>query len=442
MHHLILLIPFLVFFACRSTPPSDLANETKQEVLTEKTETLPSPPFAAGVAEGITWELRLNRAQCAHPPHPSTYCKESDRSRVAEESGVEKKLLSWVKDPAVKSIKLSYFTFGSSSIAKALCEEAQTRALDIEIYLQTSFVESLEKASGVYKKLLECAVTSPSLKVYGRGSNSWLNHAKIFLAEGDDFARMSSSSANLSGSGISLHYDNWLFLESTKTNPVALGNICFFKSLKDMLNPEGRQDKGLFQKNQDLCSPKAAAGALQFLSTPTSAKVVKPLGVLIELIHNAKSTIRIAAHKITSPPSKKFNLVPALVEASKRGVKISVVFDDDTILKAKQIPGSEALNVSQDELAGYRLLKEAGADIRFIDTNEDLMTLMHNKYMIIDDNTVFSGAGNFSAASLNGTNTEQFYVIRIKELVDAYSKGWEELHSWALPEEHFSTPKL
>jgi phosphatidylserine/phosphatidylglycerophosphate/cardiolipin synthase-like enzyme len=67
-----------------------------------------------------------------------------------------------------------------------------------------------------------------------------------------------------------------------------------------------------------------------------------------------------------------------------------------------------------------------------METNADSTThLFHNKFIVIDDKVVFNGAGNFTSASLNTFglgNMEQFYIIKIPELVQAYSKGWDTLH--------------
>ncbi len=429
-------LSILLLFSCRTQSSSELQEAAKSEGESK----IPSisPPFASGEFEGIKWSLRFNRAQCQHAPEPSTFCLEKDRERVAEESGIEATLLSWIRDKEVKSIRLSYFTFGSSKIANALCEEAASRALSVEVYLQSEFVSPPDKAQGVYKKLLDCSAVQPSLKVFGRGSKGWLNHAKIFFAESEDKVRVTSSSANLSGSGISLHYDNWIFLELPRAHPVALANRCFFDSLKSMLAADGKQDKNLFQKSQNVCPSQVEANHITFLTVPAPPKAKKPIDLLLGLIQNAKTSITIAAHKITSPPSKSFILVPTLVEAIKRGVKVRIVFDDDTILKARGIKGSEALNVSPDEIAGYKALKDAGAEITFLDTNEKLMTLMHNKFMIFDETTVFTGAGNFSSASLTGKNTEQFYILSIADITTAYLKAWNELRTWSFAEDHFT----
>ncbi len=432
---LALSLSILLFSACRTQTSSQL-QEAKPSVETKSVELI-SEPFAKGEFEGVKWSLRFNRAQCKHGSEPSTFCQEKDRERVTQESGIEAPLLSWIRDKTVTSVKLSYFTFGSSKIAQALCEEAGTRSLNVEVYLQTEFVSPPEKAQGAYKKLLDCSLVQPSFKVFGRGSKGWLNHAKIFFAEGDDFVRVTSSSANLSGSGISLHYDNWIFLEVPKANPIAVANRCFFDSLNKMLAEDGKQDKNLFQKSQSVCPSQVESHHIKFLTVPAPAKAKRPLDILISLIKDSKQSITIAAHKITSPQSKSFQLVPELVAALKRGVKIRIIFDDDTILKAKAIAGSEALNVSPDEIAGYQALKEAGAEIQFLDTNEKLMTLMHNKFMIFDDTTVFTGAGNFSSASLTGKNTEQFYILTIPEISQAYSRAWNELFSWSFAETHF-----
>src|SRR4051794_18697301 len=88
-------------------------------------EGIPSPPFASGVIDDLSWSLRINRAQCHHEQHPSTWCTLSDQARVNQESGIESTLLQWVHDPQTQSVLISYFTLTSRPIAEALCMEAK-----------------------------------------------------------------------------------------------------------------------------------------------------------------------------------------------------------------------------------------------------------------------------------------------------------------------------
>jgi phosphatidylserine/phosphatidylglycerophosphate/cardiolipin synthase-like enzyme len=400
-------------------------------------------PVAKGEIESLHWELRLNRHLCSHDGRAPTWCDGSDHEEAINESGIESELLSWINNPSTDFIRISYMTFTSETLADALCSAAELRRLPVDIYLQFENIASRETSTGVYKKLIECSEKHPTLRLLKRGTESWLNHAKIFLAaindpsfEGGQRLHFTSSSANLSQSGLGLHYDNWLFFDAPADHYLARQNLCFFEALENMVTVEQRLDKGLFQNSIQNCFHTIevpSKAPVRFLAVPATADMERPLASLLDLIRGAKSTIRIAVHKMTQTGSSRFTLVENLVKKLKQGVKVEIVFDDDLIIKELKLPGSSGLNVSRPELEAYRTLLANGADITFIDTNESEQLYMHNKYMIFDDASVFTGAGNFSSASLLGTNTEQFYIIEDEKLVGAYGKAWQELRDWSLP---------
>jgi len=430
-----------LFSSCRTTTSGE-SNSSKplDENASPNPESQISPPFALGESEdGMKWELRLNRMQCAHPDKPTTWCAESDRPAATALSGIEPTLISWIEDPAVTSVKITYMTFSSSKVAKALCDQATNRGLSVDVYLQRDYVEPPTAATGAYKTLVDCAAQVATFRVHGRGTDQWLNHAKIFLIERGDRLRFTSSSANLSSSGVSLHYDNWLLIDAPTTHPLSQQNLCYFGALDGMKNPQGIPDKGLFMNLWKTCSAgiRLEPGAkTRFIGVPAAQGMERPLETLLGLIDGAQHTIRIAAHKITATSSMP--IASRLAAKIAQGISVQVVFDDDTILKALNLPGSQSLNVSAEEIAGYQILSDAGAELTFADTNEQLGLLMHNKYVIVDDTIMFTGAGNFSKASLTGKNTEQFYVSTEPALVSAYVKGWTELRSWAKDKIHFS----
>jgi phosphatidylserine/phosphatidylglycerophosphate/cardiolipin synthase-like enzyme len=474
---------FLVFFVshCKSTDSSELQDSVSALDGI-------SAPFAQGTHEGISWQLRLNRGQCSHPPHPKTWCTAADdKARIAKESGTEATLLDWIRDPETTWVKFSYMTFGNSEIAEALCQRAKAEDFQVDVYLKADMLFPPENASGPYKKLVECA-NGRNYNIYPRGQ-SWLNHAKIFMAGGAQKARFTSSSANLSGSGTSLHYDNWLLLEAPIDHKLAQANRCFLDAVKaageslhenlqrlgdqrlplteeknrlskefeaqgDSQDPllkdrvralenqlQIRQDKGKIILAQEACMQKfgfAKSEAIQFMATPIPQNRQQVVDRLSELIDGSESTIQIAAHKITKLDGNSLPIVDKLLARMKAGVKVSIVFDDDTILRYKNLGGITGQQVSPQEVDAFLALQAGGALIKFIDTNEADYALMHNKFMIFDGKTIFTGAGNFSKASLRGSNTEQFYILQVPEMIEAYLRGWEELNAWAFDADFFT----
>ncbi|MCX6117733.1 MAG: phospholipase D-like domain-containing protein [Proteobacteria bacterium] len=410
----ILIIASHSTFSCRSLStqveniPAQFSNveSGSSETVPESSDSI-SPPFAFGRHSDIDWEVRFNNPVCTHSGKPTTWCDDSDREKAAKDSGIEDKLIEQLQSPLTAKIRLSYMTLSSKRIIQELCEQAKSRQLAIDIFIQKDLIFPPEAATGGYKDLIQCSVSNPSLR-----------------------------------RGVSLHFDNWLFFKAPKAAPIAHANICFFDALEKMTNPSGNIDKAVFTKLFDACiitNPQSQSNELQFVATPTPASMDSPYSLLLKEISNAKTNIKIAAHKITATNSGSFKIVDALIEKLKSGTEfqISIIFDDDTILKHKKVAGSESLNVSKEELEGYTRLIEAGAKIKFVDTNESAGLLMHSKYMIFDEQRIFTGAGNFSSASLLGKNTENFYVSSIPSLVNAYVKQWHNLNSRGLEESEF-----
>jgi phosphatidylserine/phosphatidylglycerophosphate/cardiolipin synthase-like enzyme len=98
---------------------------------------------------------------------------------------------------------------------------------------------------------------------------------------------------------------------------------------------------------------------------------------IVSLIDSAITSIEMAAHDFTNVFIGK-----ALVEAVKRGVKVSVVLDrTETIAKQAEV---------------HDALEKAGADVRLISPPKGLM---HDKYIIVDGSTVEWGSYNYTEPS-------------------------------------------
>ena len=65
---------------------------------------------------------------------------------------------------------------------------------------------------------------------------------------------------------------------------------------------------------------------------------------------------------------------------------------------------------------------------RFLQTNQNVYQLQHNKFMIFTfengKGSVFNGAGNMTTAAFT-KNFENFYYITIPEVVEAYNKQYD-----------------
>lgn len=121
------------------------------------------------------------------------------------------------------------------------------------------------------------------------------------------------------------------------------------------------------------------------------------LNVVLNGIKSAKSTIDVSAYSFTSKP-----ISYALIDASKRGVKVRIVAD------AKQ-------NNRIYSAVGYTVAN--GIPTRLNSEYQDF----HNKFMIIDSVCVETGSFNYSASAAN-KNAENALIICDIGLSKAYQQ--------------------
>ncbi len=128
---------------------------------------------------------------------------------------------------------------------------------------------------------------------------------------------------------------------------------------------------------------------------------------LIGYIERAQSTIHIAAFE--------FNLTPvadALVAAKQRGVDVRWVTDDENGLGADNEPGH----------GQFKQLRQAGIEVRA----DKRSVLMHNKFIIFDGQTVWTGSTNLTIND-NFRNNNNVIVIDSQPLADIYEAQFNDL---------------
>lgn len=120
---------------------------------------------------------------------------------------------------------------------------------------------------------------------------------------------------------------------------------------------------------------------------------------VVENVGKAKSTVLVQAYSFTSAPIAK-----ALVDASKRGVKVQVILD-----KSQRT----------EKYSGADFLLHEGVPT-FID---DKHAIAHNKIMVIDSHTILTGSFNFTKAA-ESSNAENLLVIDDVALATKYTANW------------------
>jgi phosphatidylserine/phosphatidylglycerophosphate/cardiolipin synthase-like enzyme len=130
-------------------------------------------------------------------------------------------------------------------------------------------------------------------------------------------------------------------------------------------------------------------------------------GVLIQKINAAQNAIHIAAFE--------FNLTPvaeALIAARQRGLDVRWVTDDEHGLEADEEP----------DRGQFAALQNGGIEVR----SDDRSALMHNKFIIFDYQTVWTGSTNLTQ---NGIFKQEnnVVVLHSPEVAAMYEREFQEM---------------
>lgn len=416
-----------------------------------------SEPFAEGTAKkDLRWELRVNLPRCQHEGQArNAWCKKSDAMAATEKSGVEARLQEWILD--AKSIQLAFFSFSDAQIAETLCEAASS-GTRVTLFIDVGNIDGEEVVYLDSCPDHEGAADKTKIVAKGKrplgSSGGHLQHVKILLASEDvhpvplarledpDEAELASStrtrfttsSANLSSFGTSLHFENWLFFDAPTTDYLAQLNLCLF----DALGATKRSARRKFASKYAACrdaTPIPPRKDIEFFVTPHDGQHPRAYNALAEVIDDASSELFVAAHRLTT--SLIYNPIG---QKSLDGVDVSVILDDDTLRTGVE-NGGPTLPVSSYDVKAERALTDDGADVVYMETRateHGFVHLHHNKFMVADNNRLFQGSGNFTAIAFNLYGLghyEQFYLIRNKEIIQAYRKVWRKLYRRATARE-------
>ena len=141
---------------------------------------------------------------------------------------------------------------------------------------------------------------------------------------------------------------------------------------------------------------------------------------LVREINSAKSSIDFAIYGIDG----QLDVINALINAQKRGVKIRWVYDTDkngntiyldTFKLKKYIPTA----VSDSSCAG-----------QFLSNGKKLRdSIMHNKFFIFDSKKVWTGSANISHTDLSGFNANSVFLINSPVIAQIYKSEFEQMYS-------------
>lgn len=131
---------------------------------------------------------------------------------------------------------------------------------------------------------------------------------------------------------------------------------------------------------------------------------------LLNVIKNAQRTLDIAVYSISGQPL----LIKELENAKKRGVVIRLIVDGKNLKKN-----------NKDIKALIRLFPNT----RGSRSSEYERGIMHNKFVIADGKTVYTGSANFTATGLSGFNSNLVLVFNSEKIADIYTQEFEQMYN-------------
>ncbi len=151
---------------------------------------------------------------------------------------------------------------------------------------------------------------------------------------------------------------------------------------------------------------------------------------LVEAINNSKQTIDFAFYGL----SKQDEILNALINAQKRGVKIRGIVDKN-IENKNDYSGTEySINklgkgiIKTDYKAEIEKLNKINN--KEIEFSYDFFKghIMHNKFCIIDNEIVWTGTVNISSTGTGGFNENYACIVRSKDFAKIFKKEFEQMY--------------
>ena len=347
----------------------------------------------------------------------NVYCKPADESAsVSRDTSPQYRIVEWVSDKDTKEIYMAYLSFSSKNVVNALCA-AVKKGVTINMVLDRG--EGLPEFPTLNKdaEALKKCGKEGQVKVTYRGTTTGLGYAhnKILIVNpGADTTKILFSSGNMTG-GTSINHENWNFVTTSGESYFAGAHKCVVEAMV-----EAGDTKTNFGKFLNDCRGKIKAqpeSDIQIFFSPIDG--AKALAKVTEAGNNAK-LIEAMSHRFSGQLAALYS---KLLENKK---PIKFILDDDIYwsVKRKEDIGR---NTSVEAFKLYKDLINKGMQTKFLQTNQSVFQLQHNKFMIFTfdrGGAVFNGAGNFTTAAFT-KNFENFYYITIPEVVKAYNEQYD-----------------
>lgn len=342
----------------------------------------------------------------------NVYCKQSDEAAsIARKNAPQYRLKEWITDKNTKELYLAYLSFSNKNIAKALCE-AVGRGVKLSMVLDAGEERELNKDAEGLKK---CG-RSGLVDVTYRGSTGGLGfaHNKIMIVNPTaKVVKIVFSSGNMS-SGTSTNHENWNFVTTSGESYFAQAHKCVVEGMI-----EAGDTRKNFSNFLNECRGKIGAGPESDIEVFFSPVDGDEAFARVEEAARKAQLIEGISHRLSG---KVAGLLGDLLEEGK---KVRLLLDDD-MYWAMKLRKDVGRNTSIEAFKIFKELINKGAETKFLETNEKIFQLQHNKFFVFSfsrGGAVFNGAGNMTTAAFT-KNFENFYYIQIPEVVEAYKKQY------------------
>ena len=132
---------------------------------------------------------------------------------------------------------------------------------------------------------------------------------------------------------------------------------------------------------------------------------------ILSNINKSKYTIDMAIYGYSATP----DIEKALINAQNRGVKIRLIYDED----------SRGNNIYPDTSKLLKIITSSKSD----KLSKDVRYTMHNKFYIFDKNIVITGSANLSHTDMSGYNSNSIIVLTSPKIAEFYTQEFEQMYS-------------
>lgn len=353
-----------------------------------------------------------------------------EKALFSPDGGVKEEVLSALEN-AQCSIDAAVYSFSDKDIWDAL-NTALGRGVTVRVILDKSMIKGgvsckycedfLENGGQLKVHSLtmhhkfsvvdkDCSVNQPLVMT---GSGNWSRSSSSIYDE--DFLLYSPNSPNFADALVAFSDEfNYIWRYSRSLpdanyesevnfEPTRATNFGF---TSENMIPTFYKGRWTFRKNKELETGKAGE-------------------TLIAAINSAEKQIKIATAHF-----RRVDIYKALVEASKRGVEITLVTDGQEVSYVKESMCSSD-KVEEKHLDECFQLKGYGKVLyKYYSVVWNFKTAkqMHSKYMVVDGIDVYTGSFNWSVTA-EFKNLENLIVLKNTELAKRYLENFETLSTY------------